>query len=150
MQNPEEELNGTTFQIYLYLIKSDEPTGPRDIMRGTKIASPGVVHRHLQKLNDLGLVEKDVYGRYSAKEKIGFRGYVWFGKNLFPRFILYSFFFIGLLSILVVVLALRLWAGSPIEQSFSLLTAVTAASAVVFMVEGVLMRKRIPKQANFA
>jgi hypothetical protein len=150
VQTPEEGLNGTTFQIYLYLVKANGPTGPREIMRGTDITSPGVVHRHLQKLAELGLVEKDPYGRYVAKEKVGFKGYVWFGKTLFPRFILYSFFFIGLLSVLIAVLVLHLWTGSPVEESFSLLTAVTAVAAVAFMAEGLLMRKRMPKQPNGA
>jgi hypothetical protein len=150
VQKPEEELNGTTFQIYLFLVKAGEATGPRDIMRGTDITSPGVVHRHLQKLADLGLVEKDAYGRYTAKAKVGFKGYVWFGKNLFPRFILYSFFFIGLLSVLIAVLALHLWTGSSVEESFTLLTAVTAVAAVAFMAEGLLMRKRMSKQPNIA
>lgn len=145
MQTSEDELNATTFQIYRYLIKADKPTGPREIMRGTDITSSGVVYRHLQKLSDLSLVEKDDYGRYIAKQKVGFKGYVWFGKNLFPRFMLYSFFFIGLLIVLIAVLVLRIFASEPIDISFFLLIAVTGISALMFIVEGILLNKRMPK-----
>ena len=61
---PEEELNATTFQTYLYLVKLGKPAGPRDVMRGANLSSPSVAYRNLQKLTDLGLVVKDSYGNY--------------------------------------------------------------------------------------
>ncbi|HEX7483017.1 MAG TPA: hypothetical protein VF350_06085 [Candidatus Bathyarchaeia archaeon] len=36
---PEEELNATTFQTYLYLVKVGKPAGPRDVMRGANSAA---------------------------------------------------------------------------------------------------------------
>jgi hypothetical protein len=83
---PEEELNATTFQTHLYLVKLGRPAGPRDVMRGANLSSPSVAYRNLQKLTDLGLVVKDEYGNYVVKEKLGVKGYVWFGKSLIPSF----------------------------------------------------------------
>lgn len=145
MQDEAELNNNTTFQIYLYLVKVDEPTGPRDIMRGINQSSPSVVHRHLQKLFDLGLVDKDAYGRYTVKKKIGFKGYVWFRKRLVPRSILFSLGFAGLFVFLLLVWALHLSAGSPIEESFVVLSVVTAVAAVFLLVEGLRPRKKMPQ-----
>ena len=145
MGTSDDELNKTTFEIYLYLVNANEALGPREIMRGTNITSPGVVHRHLQKLSDQGLVIKDAYGRYEIKEKVRFKGYVWLGKNLIPRFMMYAFFFIGLFCILIIGLVLHLEVGSPIEESFSLLTIITGVAALAFFIEGLILRKRLPK-----
>jgi predicted transcriptional regulator len=56
---PSEELNASTFQTYMYLVKVGKPVGPRDVMRGANLSSPSVAYRNLQKLIDLGLVVKD-------------------------------------------------------------------------------------------
>jgi ABC-type Fe3+-siderophore transport system permease subunit len=139
------ELNAVTLQVYLQLVKSGEPLGPREVMRTTKIGSPGVAHRSLQKLVDLGLATKDSYGRYEAKEKVGFKGYVWLGKNLVPHFVLLSCFFFGLFVAEIVVLLVRLSQMETIETSFMLLMGVTAFSAASFLVEGVNLRRKQAK-----
>ena len=127
-------MNADTFQVYLYLVKKGEYIGPRDIMRATELSSPAVAHRLLQKLVDLGLADKDAYGRYRAIEKVGFKGYVWLGRSLVPRFTLYGFFLAGLLITEMLVLALRLTNSELIEPSYLLLVAVTAFSAATFLV----------------
>jgi hypothetical protein len=146
MGNPEDELSTTTFDIYLYLVKVGEPTGPRDLMRAMEISSPGVVHRHLQKLTDLDWVAKDAYGRYTVKKKVGFRGYVWLGKRLLPMSILFAAVFVGLAAVWVFVLVLHLGLGSPIDQSYSILTVVTLFAAALLVTEALRPRKRAPKQ----
>lgn len=139
---PEGELNATTFQIYLCLVKAGEPLGPRDVMRVANLSSPGVAHRGLQKLVDMGLADKDAYGRYEAKEKISVKGYVWLGKNLVSHFILLACFFLGLFAAEMVVLAVRLSAEEAIETSYALLTGVTAFSAAAFLLEGVQLKRK--------
>ncbi len=145
MEN-EDELTNVTFKIYLHLVKTDEPTGPRDIMRALDITSPGVVHRHLQKLADLGWVNKDEYGRYSVKQKVGFKGYVWVGKHLASTSILFAFGFICLFVFLLVVLGAHLVIGSPIEESFFVLAVVTLIAGIFFLIEGLIPRKKTPKE----
>ena len=94
----DEGLDAATFRVYVYMVKAGRLVGPRDVMRGAALSSPSVAHRQLQKLLDLGLIQKDVYGRYEIKEKAGLKGYFWFGKMLVPRLIFYSLFFIGFLT----------------------------------------------------
>jgi len=140
---PEDELNATTFQTYVYLVRAGKPVGPRDVMRGANLSSPSVAYRNLQKLIDLGLVLKDEYGNYVVKEKIGLKGHVWVGKSLIPRFTVFGFIFLGVLIAEVAVLAPHLFFGSPIERSFWLLTVITIVSAVIFLVEGLRFRKKM-------
>ena len=138
----EEELNATTFQTYVYLVKVGKPVGPRDLMRGANLSSPSVAYRNLQKLMDLGLVVKDEYGNYVVKEKIGVKGYVWIGKTLMPSFAVFGFIFIGILIAETAVLIPHLFFGSPVEESFWLLTVVTIVSAAIFVVEALRFRKK--------
>ena len=137
-----DELNASTFQTYVYLIRTGKPAGPRDVMRGANLSSPSVAYRNLQKLVDLGLVVKDEYGDYVVKEKIGFKGHVWVGKSLIPRFIVFGFIFLGVLIAEIVILAPHLLVSASVEGSFWLLTAVTIVSMVIFLVEGLRFRKK--------
>jgi hypothetical protein len=138
----ENELNATTFQTYVYVVKIEKPTGPRDVMRGANLSSPSVAYRNLQKLMDLGLVVKDEYGNYVVKEKVGLRGYTWVGKNLIPRAVIFGFVFLGVLIAEIAVLLPHLFFGSPIEESFWLLTIVTIVAAAIFLLEGVRFKKK--------
>jgi hypothetical protein len=138
----EEELNATTFQTYVYLVKVGKPVGPRDLMRGANLSSPSVAYRNLQKLMDLGLVVKDEYGNYVVKEKIGMKGYVWIGKTLMPRFAIFGFIFTGILIAEIAILIPHLIEGSQIQESFWLLTVVTVVSAAIFVTEALRFRKR--------
>lgn len=137
----EDELTIVTLKIYLYLVKTSTPVGPRDVMHGAELNSPAVAHRGLTKLVELNLVQKDEYGRYSVKEKTNFKGHVWLGKNLVPRLLLYGFVFIGLLIMEVVVLYIR-WSLQESIEPYGLLTAITAFSAFVFITEGLRLRRR--------
>jgi hypothetical protein len=139
---PEQELNATTFQTYLYLVKLGRPAGPRDVMRGANLSSPSVAYRNLQKLTDLGLVVKDSYGNYVVKEKMGVKGYVWFGKSLIPSFAVFGFIFVGVLIGEIVVLIPHLLVGAPIQESFWLLALVTIVSAALFLLEALRFRKK--------
>ena len=138
----EDELNASTFQTYVYLVRAGKPTGTRDVMRGANLSSPSVAYRNLQKLIDLGLVVKDAYGNYCVKERVGLKGYVWMGKSLVPRFMVFGFVFIGVLIAEVIVLFPHLLVGASVEGSFWLLTTVTIVAAAIFLVEGLRFRKK--------
>ena len=133
----DEELNSTLFHTYVFLVKAGKPVGPRDLMRGANLSSPSVAYRNLQKLIDLGLVAKDEYGNYVVKEKVGMKGYVWVGKRLVPTFAVFGFIFLGVLAAEIGVLIPHLLRGSPIEESFWLLTVVTVVSAVIFLAQAI-------------
>jgi len=138
-----EEIEGTTFKVYLYLVKEAKPAGPRDVMRGANLSSPSVAYRHLQKLESLGLIQKDINGEYVVKEKTTFKGYIWIGRNLMPRLVFYSFFFLGLLTIELSVVTLRFIARESIEPELVFLTFVTGASSALFMIEGAVLLRRL-------
>ncbi len=141
----EEELNATTFQTYIYLVKVGKPVGPRDVMRGANLSSPSVAYRNLQKLVDLGLVVKDPYSNYVVKEKVSLKGYVWIGKTLMPSFAIFGFIFIGVLITEIGILIPHLLVGASIQESFWFLIITTIVSASIFLIEAVRYRKK-PKQ----
>jgi hypothetical protein len=139
-----EELEGNTLNVYAYIVHADKPVGTRDVTRGACLSSTSVAHRHLQKLEDLGLIEKNPYGDYILKEKTSINGYVWVGRNLVPRLMFYSFFFMGAFSAEITIILLAYLVGSVvIETSFLFLTGMTALAMILFLVEGISLRKKL-------
>jgi hypothetical protein len=139
-----EELAGNTLIVYAYVVGENRPVGTRDVMRGANLSSPSVAHRHLQKLELLGLVEKNQFGDYVLKEKTSVSGHVWVGRNLVPRLMFYSFFFIGAFGAEIAIILLScLVPWLVIETSFLFLTGMTAVAMVLFFVEGVLLRRKL-------
>jgi hypothetical protein len=137
-----EDLNATTIQTYVYLIRTGKPVGPRDVMRGANLTSPSVAYRNLQKLIDIGLVLKDEYGDYVVKEKVGFKGQVWIGKSLIPRVLIFGFVFLGILIGEVAILIPHLFIPNGVQESFWFLAIVTAVAAAIFLIEGLRPRKK--------
>jgi hypothetical protein len=141
------ELEGNTLSVYACIVRGGRPVGVRDVTRGAELSSTSVAHHQLQKLEDLGLIEKDSYGRYTLKEKASIEGHVWVGKNLVPRLMFYSFFFMGLFTAEVSIILLSLIIKSlVIESSFWVLTGITFVAMLIFIKEGTaLYRKLNPK-----
>ncbi|PVX26045.1 MAG: hypothetical protein CW716_06855 [Candidatus Bathyarchaeum sp.] len=138
------ELAGNTLIVYAYVVGENRPVGTRDVMRGANLSSPSVAHRHLQKLESLGLIEKNQFGDYILKEKTGVSGHVWVGRTLFPRLMFYSFFFIGAFGAEIAIILLSyMITGLVIETSFLFLTGMTAIAMIIFFIEGFLLRRKI-------
>jgi len=145
----EKELAVNTLSVYEYVVKENRPVRLREVMRGTNLSSSSVAHRHLQKLEDIGLLEKNQWGEYILKEKIGVNSQVWVGRTLVPRLMIYSFFFMGafVAEIGIIVLSLfltELVVGIP----FFSLTGLTACSMLLFFIEGLILRKKLTKENN--
>jgi hypothetical protein len=145
-----EELEGNTLNVYAYIVHISKPVGTRDVTRGAQLSSTSVAHRHLQKLEDMGLIEKNSYGDYILKEKASINGHVWVGKNLVPRLMFYSFFFMGAFAAEVSIILLSLVIKDLVIQvSFIFLTGITWVAMILFLIEGlVLYRKISPKHAS--
>ena len=143
-----EELEGNTLTVYSYIVHADKPVGTRDVTRGADLSSTSVAYRQLQKLEDLGLIEKNSYGDYILKEKASINGHVWVGKNLVPRLMFYSFFFMGAFASEVSIILLSLVIKDLVIQvSFFFLTGITAVAMVLFFIEGIgLYRKLNPSR----
>src|SRR4030042_2590486 len=124
-----ETLEGTTLSVYAFVVKEGKPVGPREVMRGANLSSPSTAYRQLQKLENLGLIEKNVYGAYVAKEKASVSGHVWVGKNLVPRLICYSLFFFGILSVEAAILLVQFFfQGQTPSLAVLYLVPITAGS----------------------
>jgi len=144
----DDELEGTTLRVYLSLMKENRSVGPRDIMRSVNLSSPSVAYRHLQKLEALGLIEKDSHGEYTIRQRQSVRGHVWIGRRLLPRLFFYSFFFMGVLIVEVVIVAIRLVIREPFQYDFFLLVSVTAVATLLFLVEGILLLSKLKNGAR--
>jgi hypothetical protein len=90
----ESKLTGTTRRVYGCLLESpDVQSGVREIARRLNIKHPSVVLYHLQKLEELGLVNHTNTGvYYLVKEvKVGVLKFFFRLRGLlFPRFFFYS------------------------------------------------------------
>jgi DNA-binding transcriptional ArsR family regulator len=134
----DEELEGTTLRIYVVLVNEKGPLGPRELARAANLSSPSVAYRHLQKLEELDLVEKNQYREYAIKQRQSVKGYFWVGSRLFPRLVFYSFFFTGILIMEIVIAAARFLIGEALQYDFAMLIFVTATAVSLFLIEGVL------------
>jgi hypothetical protein len=93
----ESELKGKTLLVYWYLLQQPTHTvGIREVQRSLNFSSPSIAVHHLEKLQDLGLVEKKGTGEYVLEEevKIGIlRFFTRMGRFLVPRYLFYSALF---------------------------------------------------------
>lgn len=138
-----EELEGTTLNVYAFVVKEGKPVGPREVMRGANLSSPSTAYRQLQKLESLGLIEKNLYGAYVAREKASVSGHVWVGRNLVPRLICYSLFFLGILSVEVIILVVQFFSqGRTPSLAVMYLVPITALSAGLFLAEGLMLFRK--------
>ena len=138
-----EALEGNTLNVYAYAVKEGRPVGPRDVMRSANLSSPSVAYRQLQKLENLGLMEKNQYGEYVVKEKTSISGHLWIGRNLVPRLVFYSFFFMGILGAEISIIAIQFFVY---EQSLNMeilyLIVITAIAMALFLAEGILLHRK--------
>ncbi len=145
-----EELEGTTLSVYACVVKEGKPVGPREVMRETNLTSPSVAHWHLQKLETLGLIAKNEYGEYVVKEKVGISGHLWIGRNLVPRLIFYSFFFMGILGAEIAAMTLPFVLNGQVPELYMFYVVTPTALAMgLFLGEGLwLRRKTMPESSK--
>lgn len=89
-------LRGKTLTVYLYLMKHGRAMGVREIQKELGFSSPSVAFHHLDKLVDLGVVEKDQYDRYVLARKVDtgiLHSFVSIGGIALPRLGFYAAFF---------------------------------------------------------
>ena len=138
-----DEIEGITLTVYLQVIKKGKPVGPRDVMKTANLSSPSVAYRHLQKLEDLGYLQKNEYGEYTAKNKAHISGYVWIGKYLVPAMWRYSIVFLIIFAVELYVLAAHFpYETNEFKVFFLIILAITGVALAVFTVEGFLQTKR--------
>jgi hypothetical protein len=89
----ESELKGKTLLVYMHILKNpSESVGVREVQRELGFSSPSVSSYHLNKLQDLGLVE-NVFGDYQLVKdiKVGvLKQFITLGGVMLPRFLFYA------------------------------------------------------------
>jgi hypothetical protein len=142
-----QELEGITLSIYLYIVKKGKPVGSREVTRGLNLSSPSVAYRHLEKLEDLGFLQKNEFGEYTIKGKASLHGFAWIGKRLVPKMFLYAAVFLGIFIVELVVFGLHYSVETfEFKVFFALLLLITGLAMAVFLVEGLRQRRRTSKE----
>lgn len=99
-ENVASQLKGNTLRVYWFLLRSESDTaGARETQRALKFSSPALAVYHLDKLVDLGLVEKK-HGEYRLLRKVDvgiLRQFIKLGRLVLPRYVLYAMLFSTLL-----------------------------------------------------
>jgi predicted DNA-binding transcriptional regulator len=93
----ESSLKGKTLRVYWYMIQQQTHTvGVREVQRALGFSSPSIAVHHLEKLQDLGLIQKKDTGDYVLEQevKVGIlRFFSRLGRFLVPRYLFYSVLF---------------------------------------------------------
>lgn len=96
-----KKLTRTTLRIYRYMILRGKALGVREIQKKMKFSSPSLVLYHLNKLEKIGLIVKDLNGKYIVnKNNINFsllKDLVMIGNISIPRYLFYATFVTSLL-----------------------------------------------------
>lgn len=93
-------LTGNTLRVYWFLLRSSNGmVGARETQRALGFSSPALAVYHLDKLVELGLVEK-TDGEYQLVKAVNvgvLKQFVRFGTFMLPRYLLYATMFTTLL-----------------------------------------------------
>ena len=144
-----QEPEGTTLNVYSYVVKQGKPVGPREVMRGANLSSPSLAYWHLQKLENTGLLEKNEAGEYVVKEKASISGHIWIGRNLVPRLMCYSLFFLGILVVEIIIISAQFFSTTQTSNLAVLyLIATNAIAFALFLGEGLLLRQKNRPEKN--
>jgi hypothetical protein len=91
----------------------------------------------------LGYLQKNNYGEYITNNKAHVRGYIWIGKRMLPKMMIYALIFFSILIVELIVLAIHYAVENyEFKVFFLLLILITSFAMVVFIVEGLLQRRR--------
>lgn len=107
----EAKLKGTTLIVYWHLLKTGGSSTARKLQKELKLSSPSVAAYHLEKLCDLGLVQKNARGDYEARQQVpvgALRSFVRISGLMVPRFLFYTAYFATLLAVFLLQYAMPL------------------------------------------
>ena len=102
-----KDLKGKTLRVYWYMLRHPEPMTAREIQRGAELSSPSLSMHHLEKLKDMGLVDKDVHGQYTIKRdvRVGvLKLFIGKGRMMVPRFLFYATFYTSITAALATMM----------------------------------------------
>lgn len=131
----EYQLRGKAWKVYWLLLKNGCPMSARQVQRALRFSSPSVAQHHLERLCELGLVQKQTSGGsyvLTSDVKVGvLQHFVKLGRLLFPRYFFYAVF---VTTLYIVYLALFMQGISRETLFMALFGAVVS---VIFWYEAV-------------
>jgi DNA-binding transcriptional ArsR family regulator len=95
--NADDILRGLTSKVYKYVLKNGKPTGIREVQRSLKLSSPRLAFYHLNKLEEAGLLKKELEGYVVSR--VVLRDSVRLRSIFIPRYFFYTVFFATLLTL---------------------------------------------------
>ena len=88
------DLTGATALVYWYLLKKgSNPAGVREVMRALKFSSPSSATYHLEKLMNLGLIDKNNIGTYYIVKRVEislFKAFIIVRGHAIPKQLFYA------------------------------------------------------------
>lgn len=96
LRRAESEVRGSTLRVYWYVFKKGGGVGVREVQRALGMSSPSTALHHLEKLRELGLLEKDHSGQYVMLKEVRvgtLRFFTRLGSLVLPRYLFYAAFF---------------------------------------------------------
>lgn len=95
-----KRIYGKTLDVYLCILTAEDGIGVREIWRSLNLSSPSLAQYHVNKLQDLKLIETDFGGKYIINdgESIeALKSFMMLRGMLIPRLTIYSALLLGLL-----------------------------------------------------
>lgn len=136
INKPEDVLRGLTFKVYRYVLKNGKPTGVREVQRALKLSSPRLASYHLNKLEEVGLLKKNIDGY--VVDRVFLQNSIRLSRILVPRFFFYSFFFLTL-----IILELTIFKPTTLskEYIFGVVATCIAAASYLYETVRILLKK---------
>jgi predicted transcriptional regulator len=129
------ELGGTTLKIYNYMLKQKRPVKLTKIQRDLNISSKSLVHYHLKKLVEEGLV-KEVDEGYVVS-KVVLEDYIKIRSMILPYSIFLASFFVTSLVIFVLLSLIY-----PESQAGGFFAGITITAASFYFVRDVFKKMK--------
>ncbi|MGQ4892935.1 MAG: winged helix-turn-helix domain-containing protein [Candidatus Njordarchaeia archaeon] len=142
---PTVEPSGKTLSIYLYMLMVRKPVGIREIQKKLNFSTPSLVHYHINKLIDAGLV-KQVASKYviSKTVKVGIlKHFIFLGSKIVPRYFFYTSFLTTML-----IFQLTLFKPNQITHSYIFSTATIITAVAIMWIETLKMWKELSNLAK--
>jgi SOS-response transcriptional repressor LexA len=115
------------------MLKTDKPLGIREVQRALKLSSPSVAQYHLGKLEQAGLVRREI-GNYTVN-RVLLDSCVKINRFLIPRCLFYTVF-----CAVILVLELTLLQPDVISSEYVFFSSATGIFLAIFCYETVRAR----------
>jgi hypothetical protein len=127
-EGQDNQLRGTTLEVYRFLLKSSKPVGAREVQRVLNFSSPSLAAYHLSKLEEIGLVRKE-NGEFTVAKNL-LEDCIRISRFLIPRYLFYSIF-----AVIALAVELTFLKPATITREYFFFVGVTFLCALAFCFE---------------